>query len=747
MKKIVIVLMFLIGCFSQLKAQLTVTPATNLTDVQNYVQNILAGPGVTISNVQFTGLFNQIGQFNGASSNIGFSGGVVLNSGDVSEIEGVGIDQVSGSGASGLSNSDLLTVAQSVTTNPQSGNINSTEDLAMLEFDFVPISNVVNFNFVFASDEYLTYVNTAFNDVFGFFVAGPGITGPYSAPAGFPGGSSNLATVPGSNPPLPITISTIHPGLNSQFYFDNELGTTHAFNGQTVSIPITFNVICGETYHFKFAVADCQDDFLATAVFLEEGSFSSPPIDLELQTSSGTDVIAEACLDANVLFIRSECQSFDSLVVNFSVSGTADQGIDYTMAASPIILVPNQDTALINIQPIVDALVEGNESIVISVSYLDAFGNTQTLTGTIYIEDVTPFQISPNDTIIRCLNDELPIYFDVSGGSGSYTYDWLNSNSILNSDTVSITANGVYYYPFTVTDLCLGDFTDSVMVTMNQTLTIDTMAMVNTNFCANTGVVWGLAVGETGQPQFNWAGPSPSSTFTIDASVMQNIPAGMYVFTITDDVCSVTDSIQVGTDPGPIADFSQSVLSGCAPLNVAFTNESQNATSFAWTFGNGNTANVNDLSTQNQTYSSDATIMLVAFAGVCSDTAYAAVDISVCGCMDPVALNYNPLATVDDGSCVFPTPTVSAPNVFTPNGDGSNQIFELTTTNAVKIDLIISNRWGNKIVDKSGLGSSISWDGTVNGLPASEGVYFYQYTVYGVQGDELKGHGFVQLIR
>lgn len=747
MKKIVIVLMFLIGCFSQLKAQLTVTPATNLTDVQNYVQNILAGPGVTISNVQFTGLFNQIGQFNGASSNIGFSGGVVLNTGNVTEIQGIGADDVAGSGASGLSSADLLSVAQSVTSNPQSGNINSTEDLAMLEFDFVPISNVVNFNFVFASDEYLTYVNTAFNDVFGFFVAGPGITGPYSAPVGFPGGSSNLATVPGSNPPLPITISTIHPGLNSQFYFDNELGTTHAFNGQTVSIPITFNVICGETYHFKFAVADCQDDYLATAVFLEEGSFSSPPIDLELQTSSGTDVIAEACLDANVLFIRSECQSFDSLVVNFAVSGTATQGVDYTMAASPIILVPNQDTALINIQPIIDALTEGNESIVISVSYLDAFGNIQTLNGTIYIQDVAPFQIIPNDTIVRCYNDEIPINFSATGGSYSYTFDWLNSTSTSNSDTVSINSNGIYYYPFTVTDICLGTFTDSVMVTMNQTLAIDTMGTQNTSACASTGVVWGLVEGNTGQPQFNWTGPTPGSAFTIDASVMQNLPAGWYVFTITDNVCTVVDSIEVMADPGPIADFSQSVVAGCDPLNVEFTNNSQNANNFLWSFGNGNNINVNNLSSQNQTYSNDATIMLVAYAGVCSDTTYGSVTISICGCTDPTAINYNPLANLDNGSCVYPVPTVIAPNVFTPNGDGSNQIFELTTTNAVKIDLVISNRWGNKVIDKSGLGSSISWDGNINGVPASEGVYFYQYTVYGLQNQEIKGHGFVQLIR
>ena len=112
----------------------------------------------------------------------------------------------------------------------------------------------------------------------------------------------NLALVPGTN--LPITISTIHPGLNASYYVDNQSGTTHTLNGQTIPIGITFDVICGETYHFKFAVADCQDDFLSTAVFLQDDSFTSPPVELSLQTANGTDTIPEACVDANILFIR-----------------------------------------------------------------------------------------------------------------------------------------------------------------------------------------------------------------------------------------------------------------------------------------------------------------------------------------------------------------------------------------------------------------------------------------------------------
>ncbi|MCC6700541.1 MAG: choice-of-anchor L domain-containing protein [Fluviicola sp.] len=729
--KSLLLLGVLLVSFQQVFGQLTVSVGT-LTP-QQMVQNVLVGNGVQVFNITFSGDPNQIGTFNSNGSNIALPSGIVMSSGDVATLVPTGNPSTDYNGAG---DADILATAQSVTTNPQAGFINSTNDAAILEFDFIPQGDSVKFNFVFGSEEYTTWINTQYNDAFGFYLSGPN-------PAGGNYTSTNLALVP--NTTLPITISTIHPGLNSQYYIGTPVG--HSFNGITTPLGIAFAVSCGQVYHFKFAVADCVDGILDTGVFLEGASFTSDAVDVTVATVSGDTTIVEGCTDANFIFTRPLSQISDTLIVNYTIGGDAIMGTDYNNLINPITFLPGEDTVIINLSPVQDGLNEGFESVTITVELINACGDTIFSSGTIYIGDGPILNITETNPTVLCASDSVLISATASGGYAPYTYQWSYANQTGDTAYVPILQNGTVDVYVTATDQCGFTGTDTVTVTMNQTLAIDTMAMVNTNFCANTGVVWGLAVGQTGQPQFNWSGPSPSSAFTIDASVMQNLPAGMYVFTITDDVCSVTDSIQVGTDPGPIADFTSSLSSGCDPLDVTFTNLSQNATSYSWNFGNGNTANVNDLSTQNQTYSSDATIMLVAYAGVCSDTIYGAVDISICGCMDPIALNYNPLATVDDGSCVFPTPTVSAPNVFTPNGDGSNQVFELTTTNAVKIDLIISNRWGNKMVEKSGLGSSISWDGTVNGMPASEGVYFYQYTVYGVQGDELKGHGFVQLIR
>jgi gliding motility-associated-like protein len=726
-------------------SQLIIGPA--LTP-QQYVQNIV-GPGIAVSNVTFTGNASQIGAFSG-TSNIGYSSGVVLSSGSVSELVGPASNSTAGTiNVSGLSDNDLLTIADNTAQSLGIGSISSTEDLVALEFDFVAESNVVSFNFVFGSDEYLTYVNTTFNDIFGFFVSGPGITGPYSAPPGFPNGSANLAVIPGTT--TPITISTIHPNLNSQYYVSNTGGTTHTLNGITTQIPVMFNVICGETYHFKFAVADCQDNFLSTAVFLQDDSFTSPPVDLSLLTANGTDTIPEACIGAEVLFIRSTCQSSDSLVVNFTVSGSAIDSVDYSLAASPIILLPGQDTASISITPIVDNILEGTEDITVSISFLNSVGDTVVISGTVYLTDIAPVVINESDIEVKCFNDSIELTAIASGGSGSFSYDWLASDSDSIHDYVSVFENGSFEYIVNVTDACLGVFSDTATITMNQTLAVDTMG-TEPSSCQPTGVVWGLATGTTGIPSFNWTGPGPNNPNFIDASVWENIPSGWYYFTIEDDVCSVNDSIFVDLLDPPIAEFTATPLSGCSPLEVTISNNSQNGVSYFWYLGDGTTNTTTDLSgfthvfvdaSQNQSF----TIQLIVQQGqLCSDTAVVGIITTVCGCTNAEADNYNPNATVDDGSCIFPDPIIEAPNVFTPNQDGLNDVFELEWKNLKSLRLIVLNRWGNVVYDETSadlINTVPFWDG----VKSEEGVYFYKYQGVGIADQELEGHGFIHLVR
>ena len=388
-------------------SQLTVTSGN--TTLQ-YVQG-LVGPGITVSNVSYLGNANQIGTFDGSTSNIGFNSGVVLAAGPVNGLVGPAANADAGQPGSGLSDPDLLTIAQSVTSNPAAALINSTNDAAILEFDFVPSSNMASFNFVFASDEYTTWINSSFNDVFAFFVSGPGITGPYASPAGFPNGAANIAVIPGTN--TPITISTIHPGLNAAYYISNMGGMTHTHNGFTVPIPVELSVECGEVYHFKFAIADCSDDYLNSAVFLEAGSFVSDAVDVSVATVSGDSTIVEGCTDANFIFTRPEGETGDTLIINYTIGGDATEGTDYNSLPDTVIFLPGEDSVVITLSPIQDGIPEPFESVTITVVLINICGDTIISSGTIYIGDGPIINIDESDTLLVCANE-----FVTVGGFG-----------------------------------------------------------------------------------------------------------------------------------------------------------------------------------------------------------------------------------------------------------------------------------------------------------------------------------------
>jgi gliding motility-associated-like protein len=389
------------------------------------------------------------------------------------------------------------------------------------------------------------------------------------------------------------------------------------------------------------------------------------------------------------------------------------------------------------------------------VAYVyDTLGNFQCMSDTIFI-DVYEADLTYNlvDTVYAyCPTDIISVEVtNFANAIPPYATSWSTGST---TNPTDLPTNGnkqetiVYYVE--ITDGCGFVYPDSVVMVVNQTLAIDTMLSFPSSACLPTGAASGFASGLTtvlGQPYYNWTGPGNPGTFDVDASVITDVPTGWYYFTVTDDVCTETDSVFIDIENPPVANLSANITSGCTPVSVTFTNSSQNTTSYEWDFGNGNSYTVNNAASQNETFTNSSVVMLVAFDNNnCSDTAYVAIQVIPCGCTSPNAINYNPLATIDDGSCIFPEPTVFVPNVFTPNGDGDNDLFVLTTTNATNIELTILNRWGNVMYEASGLNPA--WDGkTADGNNANEGTYFHKYRVEGYEGVFLEGHGFLQLIR
>ena len=748
----------------------------------DYVQE-LVGPGITVSNVVMTNNSqNQIGFFDGQNSNIGFNSGVVMAAGPVIGLEGNAAMADAGQPGNAQGDADLLMVAQSVLSNPSAGFITSVNDAISLEFDFVPSSNVASFNFVFSSDEYTAWINSSFNDVFAFFVSGPGITGPFSSPPAFPGGSQNVAVIPGTN--TPITISTIFPagvpgeppaGLNPQFYVSNNGGATHTHNGFTVPIPVVLNVECGETYHFRFAIGDCSDTFLNTAVFLEAGSFVSDAVDVTVATVSGDSTIVEGCTDANFIFTRPEGEVGDTLIINYEIGGDAIEGTDYNDLIDTVIFLPGEDSVVINLSPIQDGLNEGFESVTITVELINICGDTIVSSGIIYIGDGPIINIDESDTLLVCGNESLTVGASASGGYAPYDFVWtdVDGNQIGIGDSIDVSSleNGSIDVYVTATDNCDFSNTDTLTVTLNQTLMIDTI-YVGPATCEPDGYVSAIVSGETTTPDhgvyYSWTSMGGQTGPT--ASVWTDLASGWYYVTVEDAVCSIEDSAFVDLLNPPIAVLTASPTSGCEPLSVSFDySSSENGDAYSLTFGDGSAAETstdpNEVFTNTYTGLNAATFtaQLVVSQGLnCEDIATLEIQMDICGCTDEIALNYNPDATADDGSCNYPVPPepiVSAPNVFTPNGDSddTNEEFLLTTENLAELRLIVFNRWGNVVFDVTSSdpdNDNPTWDGkTDQGKEVEEGVYFYKYegvglaSVIGDPGIEIQGQGFLHLIR
>jgi len=247
---------------------------------------ILIGEDIEFFNVTYSGFECSAGFFNG-TSNIGFESGLVLATNGLEGITPGGFGGAFGGAGSDADLTEQLQIVGATATN--------LNNLLVLEFDFIPNFEVVTFEYVFASNEYPGYTCSAFNDIFGFFLSGPGINGPFSNNA------MNIALVPEPNNPLqytntPVLINTVNSGSSSSgstaacdsidpnwqdysvFFTDNTDGSTVSYPGFTVPLTSSINVNPNETYHVKFAIADVLDGALNSAVFLNENSFLSEPL-------------------------------------------------------------------------------------------------------------------------------------------------------------------------------------------------------------------------------------------------------------------------------------------------------------------------------------------------------------------------------------------------------------------------------------------------------------------------------------
>ncbi|MFA7273624.1 MAG: choice-of-anchor L domain-containing protein [Crocinitomicaceae bacterium] len=785
----------------------TFTYQNTLTPAQ-LVQDVLIGNGITAFNVTYNGIAAsaQTTQLSAqtftATAGFPFPSGVNLKT----------------AGSAMVFDADLTAIALGSPTNG-----------TIIEFDFIATGDTLNFEYVFASTEYANYTCSNFNDAFGFFLSGPGISGPYANSA------VNVALVPGTN--VPVSINTVNSGFPSGFgsastcaaadpnwqanavYFTTSYGnfTGQGYTGSTTNLLAVSNLVCGGTYHIKLAICNVMDTGLDSGVFLKSESFVSNVVTIETHAQilgSFTDtLLAEDCVSTELLFIRPSFYTDTVQTFTISYNGNATAA-DFTTLPTSIVFPIGVDSVSYIISPIADGLTEPMEWIeikgytitvcgdtlydsltlyivdhydftfdvpdtvfalcisdmpMVTVTNIDgsvgpyetnwSYGDTQNPTyfpnngihpdtiqyivsvvdicgwtvqdSVILVVDDIPIQLQliPNDTLtVDCIPDSaLVSVLITAGGGGPYTYAWSNGDT--NSSTY-IFDGGVNNVdiPFivNVSNGCSSAGTAFGILQVRQTLQVSSTLSTPAASCLPNGSITGVVSGQTGPVDYLWFGPGLGSPNTYPSATVNNLPPGTYYLIATDNVCAATGNVTVDALSAPIASATATPFVGVAPMNVILSNNSQNAITYSWDFGNGevaNTFNLNSVST-NYPDSGQYIVQLIATdAAGCADTTNITIIVNF----------------------IF-KPAWEIPNVFSPNGDLANDFFFIETENVKTIHMQIFNRWGNTMFDQTS--ANPSWNGlTKSGNPADDGVYFYKILLNGISGHTVSLDGFFHLVR
>ena len=784
--------LFLIGIFLPqiLRAQLV---TNNSLNPQGLVQNILLGNGVTVSNVTYNGSPVAIAQFTAANTTLGINSGIVMTTGTTlpngdgpqgpNDASGAGVDN-------NMGGFNLLSQAIQGT---------QTYNAAILEFDFIPYADTVRFKYVFGSDEYPEFAppnNTTYNDVFGFFISGPGITG-----------FQNIAKLPNG---AVVSINNVNTLTNPFYFVNNGDGNTAPYNqspqyiqydGFTKVLEAVSQVQCGQTYHLILAIADVGDGQWDSGIFLEANSLSTiTPVEIEhtlsQQVFANPDWMAEGCVTTTVTLTR-QSNLNQNLTIPVQLSGTATNGLDYSGIPASINFPPGQTTVSFNIQSLTDALVEGLETLTLTFPITDPCGNVTPLVLDLWIQDNQPMQVTLTSSPITCPGDPVTINSQISGGVQPYTYQWSTGQNTGSVSFIPATSQSVWV---AVSDACTGiPAYDTILVTVPvlSPLTILTSPDI-TEICPFIPATLGVqASGGSGQYTYLWTTNNVLSS-TTDSLLVNPGSSSVYQITVTDNCGNtIQDSISYTILSPPLVLQTNGPFQVCPGDSVAllvtasggygnyYYNWSTTATTPQITVAPQNsTSYFVQVSDECQTFSVTAVALVqvvkplanfyimsqdpmqglpVQFENASLNAwsyTWAFGDGNGSFLVNPTHTYIQPgayeitlIATNQEGCIdsiskwidIAPERYIYLPNSFTPDGDGLNEYFYGRFIGLMSARFYIFNRWGEEVFFSDQL--NFVWDASYEDVPVQDGTYTW-YLIYEIEKgiyEDLSGH--VNVIR
>lgn len=765
----------------------------NSLNPQGLVQNVLLGNGVTVSNVSYNGSPAAIAQFTAANTTLGINSGIVLTTGTTlpngdgphgpNDTPGAGVDN-------NMGGFNLLSQAIQGT---------QTYNAAILEFDFVPYADTVRFKYVFGSDEYPEFAppnNTTYNDVFGFFISGPGITG-----------FQNIALLPNG---AVVSINNVNTITNPFYFVNNGDGNTAPYNqspqyiqydGFTKVLEAVSKVQCGQTYHLIIAIADVGDGQWDSGIFLEANSLSTlTPIEIDhtlsQQVFPNPDWMAEGCVSTNVTLTR-QANLTQSLTIPVQLSGTATSGIDYNGVPASVMFQPGQTMVSFTIQSLTDALLEGLETLTLTFPITDPCGNVTPLVLDLWIQDNQPMQVTLSSSPPSCPGDPVTINSQISGGVQPYTYLWSTGQT---TGSMTFTPSSTTTVWLEVTDACTGiPAYDTLVVNVPVFAPLSVVVSPDiTEICPYVPATIGVqASGGSGQYAYLWSVNTLLSG-TTDSLLVNPGSSTTYLITVSDNCGnSVQDSViyTILSPPlvlqmnGPFeicpGDSVDLLVTATGGYGTYYYNWSTTATTPGITVApQVTTSYFVQVSDECQTFSTTAVAVVQVVKPLANfyiatqnpmqglpvqltnasfnawSYAWSFGDGNGSFLVNPTHVYTQPgayeitLIATDQKGCVdsiskwieiAPERYIYLPNSFTPDGDGLNEYFYGRFIGLLSARFYIFNRWGEEIFFSDQL--NFVWNGEYEGVPVQDGTYSW-YLIYEIEKgiyEDLSGH--VNVIR
>lgn len=793
----IILFIILLFSFGVSNAQLV---TNNDKTPEELVRDVLAGEGVQIFNVTFTGYPRQRGEFSGG--NIGLNSGIILSTGtvlDEQNVNGFKFGPV-GPNNNSASISHTPIIKDQDLADLAGRPVSQTFDVAYLEFDFIPEGDSINFRYVFASEEYPDNFKTsnAF-DVFGFFISGPGFTG-----------KQNIAVL--DDGITEVSLQTINSTSNSSLYIENGNGRENTpeftdpnitnYNGFTKIMVARAKVTPCQTYRLKIAICDIADQRFDTGVFLEANSLKSQPkYSLEQSKNSNSNDLDNQLIAGckNGLLTVKRTENINQVLnIPFTIEGDAVLGVDFTLSNNTnVVLNSGASEQNLTITPL------NHQGLTSPKKLILVFDNPLICAADPIVKfeyDILPLPILNTVNQIEntnCPNQQINIQAITQGGIEPLVFSWVGNTSTSNQITVSPVSNTIYNY--TVTDACGQSKNGSVEVQISNytplNISGNTPPVV---LCKGDSVsLIPVVTGGGGEYTFNWSFGATDSVvnypvtknetvfvtvtdrcdFTINRNFLLSInyPAFNVDGGINQEVC-VGDQVALDANasggrlsnngytyfwngiPGKTRSFtvnqntsfvveafdSCGIISAKDTVLVEVNQPEANFDILASAFEIGeridfvNRASSDVVSIVWESSDGQTDLRENSFFTYDNDGMYSVKQVVMDqnGCVDSLSQQFE---------ITLPL-FYFFPNSFSPNDDSVNEIFIGKGTGILNFRMVVFDRWGNEVFVSND--ENIGWDGNfANGNPAPQGVYVVKYTIKGSSSRVLEGQIAITLFR